>query len=522
MSSKILSSDEAVKLVNTGDTLIMTGFVGTYPEELDLKLEERFLASGQPQNLTVLFGAGQGDAKSRSINHLAHEGLLKRIIGAHFNFLPKVGKLVMENKIEAYCFPQGALLQLFRSMSSRQPGVMTQTGLKTFADPRVEGGKMNAKTREAEDLVKIVNVNGREYMHYLPAKLNVAFIRGTTADENGNISMEKEFTFTEAYAVALATKSQGGKVIAQVERVAAAGTIHPHLVKVPGALVDAIVIAKPENHHQSNDTVYEPAFTGELRRPMNSIAALELNERKVIARRGAFELGANVLVNLGVGVPDGIPGVAKEEGLSDQITLTVESGPYGGMPAPGMDFGATYNPTAIFEQTTMFDLYDSGMLDVVYLGLAQTDETGNVNVSKFGPRFAGCGGFINITQNAKKVIFCGTMTAGGLQVEVQDGQLKIIAEGKTKKFCKQVDHITFSGEYARESGQRVIYMTERAVFELSPQGMLLTEIAPGVDLQKDVLDQIEFEMAVSPNLKLMDARIFMDRVMGIKDEVLAK
>jgi propionate CoA-transferase len=322
--------------------------------------------------------------------------------------------------------------------------------------------------------------------------------------------------------VALATKSQGGVVIAQVERVAAAGTIHPHQIKVPGALVDAVVVAKPENHHQSNDTVYEPAFTGELRRPMDSITALELNERKIIARRGAFELGQDVLVNLGVGVPDGIPGVAKEEGLADQITLTVESGPYGGMPAPGMDFGATYNPTAILEQTNMFDLYDSGMLDVVYLGLAQTDEAGNVNVSKFGPRFAGCGGFINITQNAKKVVFCGTMTAGGLKVKIQDGRLKIVEEGKTKKFCKNVDHITFSGDYARESGQQVIYMTERAVFELTPQGMMLTEIAPGVDLQKDVLAQIDFAMAVSPNLKLMDERIFLDQIMGIKDEVLAK
>lgn len=522
MGNKLMSADEAVKLVNTGDTLIMTGFVGTYPEELDLKLEERFLASGQPRDLTVLFSAGQGDGKTRAINHLAHEGLLKRIIGAHFNFLPRVGSLVMDNKIEAYCFPQGALLQLFRGMSARQPGVITQTGLKTFADPRVEGGKMNAKTKTAEDLVKIIQVNGREYMHYLPVKVNVAFIRGTTADENGNISMEKEFTFTEAYSVALATKSQGGKVIAQVERLAAAGTIHPHQIKVPGALVDAVVVAKPENHHQSNDTAYEPAFTGELRRPMDSIAVMELNERKVIARRGAFELGPDVLVNLGVGVPDGIPGVAKEEGLSEQITLTVESGPYGGMPAPGMDFGATYNPTAILEQTTMFDLYDSGMLDVVFLGLAQTDEAGNVNVSKFGPRFAGCGGFINITQNAKKVVFCGTMTAGGLKVEVKEGRLNILAEGKTKKFCRQVDHITFSGDYAKESGQKVIYMTERAVFELTPQGMMLTEIAPGVDLQKDVLDQIEFKVLVSPQLKLMDERIFTDQVMGIREEILAQ
>ena len=522
MKSKVMSSEEAVKLVKDGDTILCTGFVGTYPEELYVKLEERFLETAEPRNLTVVYGAGQGDGKYRSINHFAHQGMLKRLIGAHFNFLPKLWPMVLENQIEFYCFPQGSLLQLFRAMSARQPGLMTKTGLKTFADPRVEGGKMNAKTKECEDIVKLVEVNGQEYLHYQPIKLDVAFIRGTTADEAGNISMEKEFTFSEAYSVALATKSQGGIVIAQVERLTAAGAIHPHQVKVPGQFVDVVVVAQPEYHHQSNNTVYEPAFTGEVRKPLAEVSAMELNERKVICRRGAMELGKDVLVNLGVGVPDGIPVVAKEEGLADEITLTVESGPYGGMPAPGLDFGASYNPTAILEQTNMFDLYDSGMMDVVYLGLAQADGAGNVNVSKFGPRVAGCGGFVNITQNAKKVVFCGTLMAGGLQVEVKNGKLKIVQEGKTKKFINRVDQITFSGDYARESGQKVFYMTERAIFELMPNGLMLTEIAPGVDLQKDVLANIEFEVNVSPNLKLMDERIFYDAVMGIKDEVLAK
>lgn len=516
-----MSSEEAVKLVKDGDTIICTGFVGTYPEELYVKVEERFLETAQPRDITVLYAAGQGDGKCKAINHFAHQGLLKRLIGAHFNFLPKIWPMVLENQIEFYCFPQGTLLHLFRAMSARQPGLMTKTGLKTFADPRVEGGKMNAKTKECEDIVKVVEINGEEYLHYQPIKVDVAFIRGTTADEAGNISMEKEFTFSEAYSVALATKSQGGIVIAQVERVTAAGTIHPHQVKVPSALVDVVVVAQPKYHHQSNDTVYEPAFTGEVRKPMAEVGAMELNERKVICRRGAMELGRDVLVNLGVGVPDGIPVIAKEEGFAKEITLTVESGPYGGFPAPGMDFGACYNPVAILEQTNMFDLYDSGMMDVVYLGLAQADGAGNVNVSKFGPRIAGCGGFVNITQNAKKVIFCGTLMAGGLQVDVKDGQLKIIQEGKTKKFVKQVDQITYSGDYARETGQKVLYMTERAIFELTPQGLVLTEIAPGVDLQKDVLAHIEFDVAVSPKLKLMDARIFSDQVMGIRDEVLA-
>jgi propionate CoA-transferase len=521
MKKQILSSTEAVKLVKSGDTLAIQGFVGfAHPEELSVMLERRFLETGEPRNLTLLYGAGNGDGKDKCANHYAHAGLLKRVIGSHYNLAPKLGKLIAENQIEAYALPQGVLLHLFRNMAGQKPGVITHVGLKTFADPRVEGGKLNART--TEELVKVITIEGKEYLHYLPQRINVAFIRGTTADELGNITMEKEAVLLEAYHLALAAKQQGGIVIAQVERVTSKGTLPPQQVKVPGVLVDALVVAKPEYHWQTNEDYYNPSLCGELRRPMDSVPAMEMSERKVIARRCALELRPDAVLNLGIGIPDGVASVANEEGLIDEITLTVESGPLGGVPAGGLNFGSTFNPLAILEHPNMFDFYDGGQLDIAYLGLAQADEEGNINVSKFGPRVAGCGGFVNITQNAKQVVFCGTLTAGGLSVAVENGKLHILQEGKNKKFIQQVEQITFSGAYAKETGQPVLYVTERAVFELTKGGMVLTEIAPGVDLEKDVLAQIEFQVKVSPDLKRMDERIFDEKPMRIKAEILAK
>ena len=522
MSKKLISSEEAVKLVKDGDTLAIAGFVGTHPEELSLMLEQRFLQEGHPWNLTLFYAGGQGDGKDKAVNHYGAKGFLKRVIAAHYNLAPKLGGAIANNQLEGYCFPQGALLQLTRAMADRQPGVFTRIGLKTFVDPRVEGGKINGKSKESEDLVKLVEIAGKEYLHYQPVDFDVAFIRGTTADEDGNISMEKEFTFTEAYYTALATKSRGGIVIAQVERMAAVGTIHPQAVKVPGAVVDYIVIAKPENHWQNNITAYDGSTSGAIRRSLASVKPMELTERKIIARRGVMELAPRVTLNLGVGVPDGVATVASEEGIADQITLTVEAGPYGGVPVAGVDFGAAYNPLAILEHSNMFDLYDSGALDIAYLGMAQVDPKGNVNVSKFGPRVAGCGGFINITQNAKTVVFCGTLTASGLKVDISNDRLNIVQEGTMKKFINEVEQITFSGEYAIENGQRVLYMTERAVFELTSDALVLIEIAPGVELQKDVLDLIEFPIAVAPELKIMDVRFFRKEAMGLKPEFMAK
>lgn len=521
MKKQILSSEEAVKLVKSGDTLAVQAFVGfSHPEELSVMLERRFLETNEPQNLTLLYAAGNGDGKDKCANRYAHTGLLKRVVGSHFNLAPKLGKLIAENQVEAYALPQGVILHLYRNMAGQKPGVITHIGLKTFADPRVEGGKLNART--TEDLVKLITIEGKEYMHYLPQKINIAFIRGTSADELGNITMEKEAVLLEAYHLALATKQQGGIVIAQVERLAAKGALPPQQVKVPGVLVDALVIAKSEYHWQTNADYYDPSLCGEIRRPLDSMPAMEMSERKVIARRCALELQPNAVLNLGIGMPDGVAAVANEEGLMDEITLTIESGPLGGVPAGGENFGSSYNPLAILEHPNMFDFYDGGLLDLAYLGLAQADEQGNINVSKFGPRIAGCGGFVNITQNARKVVFCGTLTTGGLDVAIHDGKLHIRKEGKQKKFIKKVEQITFSGAYARESGQNVLYITERAVFELTPNGMMLIEIAPGIDLKKDILEQIDFPVELSPNLKFMDDRIFTDTIMGIKNEILAK
>jgi propionate CoA-transferase len=320
--------------------------------------------------------------------------------------------------------------------------------------------------------------------------------------------------------IAQAAKNSGGIVIAQVERLVESGAIKPQDVIVPGIYVDHIVLAQPENHWQNNATVYNPGVSGEYRVPMSSVAPMELDERKVIARRAAMELVDGAIVNLGIGMPDGVAIIANEEGIGDRITLTVEAGPIGGVPTGGSDFGAAVNPECILPQPLQFDFYDGGGLDVTFLGLAQADVQGNINVSKFGTRIAGCGGFINISQNAKKVVFCGTLTAGGLEITLEDGSLRVVKEGKNKKFIPSVQQVTFSGDYAKESGQPVLYITERAVFELKPAGVTLTEIAPGVDLQKDVLAQIDFPVQVASDLKLMDGRIFKSEPMGLKRDLI--
>lgn len=513
---KIITAAEAAAQVPDGAVINTEGFVQAgLSETLNRALEQRFLETGHPKDLTIFTVAGQGAGAGTGSDHFAHEGMVKRLIAGHYNLAPTLRTMAIEGKIEAYNLPQGTMAQMIRDAAGKRVGTITHVGLNTYVDPRIEGAKVNSKT--TEDIVKLIEIEGEEKLLFKSQPLDVTFIRGTYADESGNISLEKEACTLDATSLAQCAKNNGGKVFVQVEKIVADGSLDPRIVKIPGIYVDAVILAEGDDNAQIYKQEYDGSMTGDFRVPLGSLEAPKLDAKKIIARRAAMELQNGAVVNLGIGVPEFVSAVANEEGIGDWMTLTVEAGPVGGVPQGGSRFAGSVNVDCILDQPYQFDFYDGGGIDQAFLGLAQVDEKGNLNVSKFGGRIAGCGGFINISQNAKKVYYLGTFTTGGLKIATGDGKLEITQEGKSKKFVKEVEQITFSGTYAAKIGQPVVYITERAVFELRPDGVYLTEIAPGIDLQTQILDLMDFVPKMDGEPKLMDARLFKDELMGLAE-----
>ncbi|MFG1265053.1 acyl CoA:acetate/3-ketoacid CoA transferase [Xanthobacter aminoxidans] len=501
----LITAEAAAALVRDGDCLIVGGNGGTGVAEPVIEaLEHRFVTTGAPRGLTLFHTTGIGAVTEHGLCHLAHEGLIGRVIGGNFGLQLPFMRLIRENRIEAYNFPQGVMAQMCRAMAAKHPGVVTHVGLETYMDPRLEGGRMNART--TEQMVEVVELSGREWLFYKAPVPTIAFLRGTSADEDGFVSMEHEATTREDLSIAQAVHNAGGIVICQVKRLVKRGSLNPHMVKIPGFLIDHIVL-QPDQM-QTYSTAYDPSRSGETRIPISTLRPDPLTDRRVIARRAAMELRRGDVVNLGVGISAMIPNVAAEEGIEDLMTLTVESGVIGGVPGYAREFGTAYNPRAIVDQPYQFDFYDGGGLTCAFLSFAEVDRHGNVNVTRFGDRFDGSGGFIDISQNAKRLVFNGTLTGGGLRTEVGAGRLSIHQEGQFRKFVPAVGQISFNGHLASQRGQDVSYISERAVFKLSREGLVLTEIAPGVSLDDDIKAQIDFAFQVSPDLKLMDERIF--------------
>lgn len=515
-----ISAGEAAEMISDHSTVATIGMTLVSASETILKaIEKRFLETGSPNHLTLVHSCGQSD-RDRGIQHFAHENMLERIIGGHWGLQPRMMKLIAENKILAYCIPQGQFAQLYRSMAGGEPGKITKVGLGTFIDPRIDGGKMNEITKSAPDIVDVVNIDGEEYMRYKPIPLDYCIIRGTYVDENGNLTTDEEAMKLEVLPAVFACKKFGGKVIAQAKYKVAAGTLHCKQVTVPGIFIDAVVMCDnpEEDHRQTHSFAFDPAYCGDIKVPVEASDRLPLNVRKVIGRRALMELSQDDVLNVGTGIPNDVVGpILTEEGVQDDVTITVESGIYGGIPMGGIDFGIAKNNFALIRHDDQFDYYNGAGVDVTFMGAGEIDVNGNVNATRLGPNPTGAGGFIDITTNAKHVVFCSTFTGKGLECSFENGQLHINKEGSLIKCVEKLQQISYNGEIARKKGQKMHYVTERAVFELRPEGLTLTEIAPGIDLQTQVLDLMQFRPLISEDLKTMDSSIYNeDGPFGLK------
>ena len=513
IETKVVTIKEAINLIKNDDCIVISGFGSLcFPEETVIELGKKFLECGEPRNLSYYFGAGLGESQEgRLIDAISHEGMVRRVVASHFIKMLGLKKLAAENKIEAYNLPYGAISHSLRAAGASQPGILTKVGLGTFVDPRNSRGALNERSKDT--LAELMVIDGEEYLFYKSPKIDVAIIRATTMDKNGNISFEHEAFYLDPFSTAMAAKANGGKVIVQVERISASVS-HPRTIKLPAAIIDAVVVAPGQM--QTMIEKYEPAYTGEFMMPasefdhkLDSISRLTAGSgkkareplHKIIGRRAAMELKDGAVVNLGIGIPELVPESARELGLPDNIILTIEAGLIGGTPVGGLSFGAVLNPEMCHETASQFDLYDGGVLDLTFVGAMQVDGQGNVNVSRAGDKIIGVGGFVNLTQSAKKAVFCFPFSGGGLVTEIENGKIIIKNEGRYPKFVQKVDEISASGKYSFESGQTALYITERCVFTLTKNGLMISEIAPGIDMQKDILNQLPFTPEISPNLK---------------------
>lgn len=525
IKANMITAEEAVGFIQDGMTVCPIGMTLVSASEAVLKaIEKSFLETGYPANLTLLHSCGQSDRKD-GIQHFAHEGLVTRIIGSHWGLQPRWMEMIANNKAEAYCLPQGQIAQLYRSMACGLPGKMSKVGLGTFVDPRYEGGKMNDRTKKLDDIVEIMDYHGEEYMFYKQIPIDVCLIRGTECDEMGNLTTTEEAMKLEVLAAVMAAKRYGGKVIAQVKRVVQTGTINPKEVTVPGVFIDGIVVCEnPDvDHRQTSSWIYDPSYCGKARVPQDAIDPLPMSVRKFIGRRALKEVYPGCVINLGTGIPNDVIGnISNEEGINNDIMITVESGIYGGVQAGGIDFGIGQNLYAMIGHHEQMDYYNGAGVDVTFMGFGELDEQGNVNATKMGARCTGCGGFIDITQNAKKVVFCGTFTASGCEFAFDNHKLTIIKEGKIRKMVSEVAQYSFNGKISREKKQEVFIVTERAVFTLVSEGVKLIEIAPGIDMKTQILDLMDFEPIISDNLKVMDENLFNEGKFGLKEYVMSK